>query len=42
MRPADTQILTHQEVMETGEKVRVQFEALLQAVLPRIAASLQG
>jgi purine-nucleoside phosphorylase len=36
------QILTHQEVMETGEKVRVQFEALLQAVLPRIAASLQG
>jgi purine-nucleoside phosphorylase len=36
------QILTHQEVMETGEKVRVQFEALLQAVLPRIATSLQG
>jgi len=36
------QILTHQEVMETGEKVRGQFEALLHAVLPRIAASLQG
>jgi purine-nucleoside phosphorylase len=36
------QILTHQEVMETGEKVRVQFEALLQAVLLRIATSLQG
>ena len=34
------QILTHQEVMETGEKVRGQFEALLHAVLPRIAASL--
>jgi purine-nucleoside phosphorylase len=34
------QILTHQEVMETGEKVRVQFEALLKAVLPRIAADL--
>jgi purine-nucleoside phosphorylase len=34
------QILTHQEVMETGEKVRVQFEALLRAVLPRIAADL--
>jgi purine-nucleoside phosphorylase len=36
------QILTHQEVMETGEKVRGQFEALLHAVLPRIAASLKG
>ena len=35
------QILTHQEVMETGEKVRGQFEALLHAVLPRIAASLK-
>src|SRR5215469_974125 len=35
------QILTHQEVMETGEKVRGQFEALLHALLPRIAASLQ-
>ena len=34
------QILTHQEVMETGEKVRGMFEALLQAVLPRIAADL--
>ena len=36
------QILTHQEVMETGEKVRGQFEALLHAVLPRIAAAFQG
>jgi purine-nucleoside phosphorylase len=36
------QILTHQEVMETGEKVRVQFEALLRAVLPRIAEDLAG
>ena len=35
------QILTHQEVMETGEKVRGQFEALLHAVLPRIAAALK-
>jgi len=35
------QILTHQEVVETGEKVRGQFEALLHAVLPRIAASLE-
>lgn len=34
------QILTHQEVMETGEKVRGMFEALLQAVLPRIAADV--
>jgi purine-nucleoside phosphorylase len=34
------QVLSHQEVMETGEKVRVQFEALLRAVLPRIAADV--
>jgi purine-nucleoside phosphorylase len=34
------QVLSHQEVIETGEKVRVQFEALLRAVLPRIAADL--
>ena len=36
------QILTHQEVMETGEKVRGHFEALLHAVLPRVASSLPG
>ena len=34
------QILSHQEVLETGEKVRAQFEALLGALLPRIAADL--
>jgi purine-nucleoside phosphorylase len=34
------QILSHREVMETGEKVRGMFEALLQAVLPRIAADV--
>jgi purine-nucleoside phosphorylase len=34
------QILSHQEVLETGEKVRAQFEALLRALLPRIAADL--
>lgn len=34
------QVLSHQEVMETGEKVRVQFEALLRAVLPRIAGDV--
>jgi purine-nucleoside phosphorylase len=34
------QVLSHQEVMETGEKVRTQFEALLKAVLPHIAADL--
>jgi purine-nucleoside phosphorylase len=34
------QVLSHQEVMETGEKVRGQFEALLRAVLPRIAADV--
>jgi purine-nucleoside phosphorylase len=31
------QPLSHQEVMETGERVRTSFEALLRAVLPRIA-----
>jgi purine-nucleoside phosphorylase len=30
------QPLSHQEVMETGERVRGSFEALLRAVLPRI------
>ena len=34
------QVLSHQEVMETGEKVRGQFEALLRAVLPRISSDL--
>jgi purine-nucleoside phosphorylase len=34
------QPLSHQEVMETGERVRGQFEALLQAVLPRIDAEI--
>jgi purine-nucleoside phosphorylase len=34
------QPLSHQEVIETGEKVRGQFEALLRAVLPRISADL--
>jgi purine-nucleoside phosphorylase len=32
------QPLSHQEVMETGERVKASFEALLQAVLPRIAS----
>jgi purine-nucleoside phosphorylase len=31
------QPLSHQEVMETGERVKSSFEALLRAVLPRIA-----
>lgn len=34
------QPLSHQEVMDTGEKVRTQFEKLLKAVLPRIAADV--
>ena len=34
------QVLTHQEVLETGERVRGQFEALVRAVLPGIAAGL--
>jgi purine-nucleoside phosphorylase len=34
------QPLSHAEVMETGERVRTTFEALLRAVLPRIDGSL--
>jgi purine-nucleoside phosphorylase len=34
------QPLSHQEVMETGERVRSSFEALLRAVLPRIQNDL--
>jgi purine-nucleoside phosphorylase len=33
------QPLSHQEVMETGERVRSSFEALLRAVLPRVERS---
>lgn len=38
------QPLTHQEVMETGERVKSSFEALLRAVLPRmeLAVTLQS
>jgi purine-nucleoside phosphorylase len=32
------QPLNHQEVLETGERVKGSFMALIQAVLPRIAA----
>jgi purine-nucleoside phosphorylase len=34
------QALSHQEVMETGERVKTSFEALLRAVLPRIQGDL--
>src|SRR5271155_2874084 len=34
------QPLSHQEVMETGERVKTSFEALLRAVLPRMAHDL--
>jgi purine-nucleoside phosphorylase len=34
------QPLSHQEVMETGERVKTSFEALLRAVLPRMAADI--
>jgi purine-nucleoside phosphorylase len=34
------QPLSHAEVMETGERVRATFEALLKAVLPRVAQSM--
>jgi purine-nucleoside phosphorylase len=33
--------LDHKEVLETGERVKGQFMALLRAVLPRIAADVQ-
>ena len=34
--------ITHEEVLETGERVRGKFLALLRAVLPRIDAWLGG
>jgi purine-nucleoside phosphorylase len=34
------QPLDHKEVLETGERVRGQFIALLKTVIPRIAAEL--
>ena len=34
------QPINHAEVMETGERVRSQFVALLRAVIPRIAAGI--
>lgn len=36
------QLLSHQEVMETGERVKSSFEALLRAVLPRMEKDLAG
>jgi purine-nucleoside phosphorylase len=36
------QPLSHQEVLETGERVRAVFEALLKAVLPRVAEDVAG
>jgi len=36
------QALSHEEVMETGERVRGQFEGLLRAVLPRMAQEIGG
>jgi purine-nucleoside phosphorylase len=35
------QPINHAEVLETGERVKAQFVALLRAVIPRIAADLQ-
>jgi purine-nucleoside phosphorylase len=35
------QILTHEEVLETGERVRGAFGALVKAVLPRIAEEVR-
>ncbi len=36
------QPINHEEVLETGERVKSQFVALLRAVIPRIAADLAG
>jgi purine-nucleoside phosphorylase len=36
------QPLSHEEVMETGERVKGVFEALLKAVLPRVAVDVSG
>jgi purine-nucleoside phosphorylase len=36
------QPLSHAEVMETGERVKTTFEALLRAVLPRVAEDVAG
>jgi purine-nucleoside phosphorylase len=36
------QPLSHSDVMETGERVRTTFEALLRALLPRVAADLKS
>jgi len=36
------QVLTHEEVLETGERVRGDFTALLKAILPGIAADCAG
>ena len=35
------QPLSHDEVLETGERVKASFEALLRAVLPRVAADVE-
>ena len=36
------QVINHAEVMETGERVKTQFVALLRAVIPRIAADTKN
>ncbi len=36
------QPLSHEEVMETGERVKGVFESLLKAVLPRVAGDVAG
>jgi purine-nucleoside phosphorylase len=36
------QPLSHQEVMETGERVKASFESLLRAVLPRMESQTSG
>ena len=34
------QVINHEEVLETGERVKTQFVALLRAVIPRMARDL--
>jgi purine-nucleoside phosphorylase len=35
------QPINHEEVLETGERVKGQFIALLRAMIPRIAADIE-
>ena len=36
------QVINHNEVLETGERVKADFVALLRAVLPEMAKDVEG